>query len=181
MTERDARAQTEQAPMSRAARMNSRRGTVLTLPNSGDEILVRRAGIPYLLEFGMLPDTLTPIVNSMISDAEGRNAEEIAAKVQTAVDAKPALERVAMIAQLYNFTLKACGIDPLFVDTVQDPEREVALGDVDFRDKEFVFMWAQGGPADAAAFRTQQERALAAVSESEDVQPAAQRATRRRS
>lgn len=167
--------------MSRAARMNSRRGTALTLPNSGEEILVRRAGIPYLLEYGMLPDALTPIVNSMIGDAEGRDAKQIADQVQSAVDAKPVLERVAMIGQLYNFTLKACGIDPVFVDVVQDPEREVALGDVDFQDKEFVFNWAQGGPADAAAFRAQQERALAALSEGEDVQPAPQRAARRRS
>jgi hypothetical protein len=157
---------------SRAQRINAKRGVEVTLPDLGEPVLLRRAGLAYLMQNGSLPDSLTPMVNEMISATEGRmeaDSGEIANRVLMTLDN---VSRVKFVVTMYNATLMACGVDPVFVEEVKDEAREVSVHDISYVDKEFVFIWAQGGSleqitAQFRSIRPEQGGDVAAVAEGE--------------
>ncbi len=156
---------------SRAAQFRQRAQVSLALP-SGIEIVTRRADFMKLMQLGLLPDSLSAIVSQAIAQQASRfggkpNETGSAAMGQQITDA--ILKDPSGMFSLQDAMLKACGVDPVFVDKVTDPETQVAIEDVDPLDKQFVFQWAQGGTADIEKFRREQQRDVPAGSEGEAV------------
>jgi hypothetical protein len=159
---------------SRAEQFRQRSRITLTLP-SGLEIIARKADFTRLMQLGYLPDSLGTIVSQAIAQATSRrggkspiNADAMGKQISDAILADP-----KGMFMLQDAMLKACGIDPVFVDEVTDPETQVAVSDVDPEDKQFIMQWAQGGTADVAAFRAEQQRNVPAGPEGEAVREAA--------
>lgn len=157
--------------MNRADLFRQRSQITLTLP-SGIEIVARKADFTRLMQLGLLPDSLGTIVSQAIAQQAqkfgGKPAKtsggDIGQQITDAVLKDPS----GMFA-LQDAMLKACGIDPVFVDTVTDPETQVAVADVDAEDKQFIMQWAQGGTGNVEAFRAEQRGNVPAGPEGEAV------------
>jgi hypothetical protein len=131
---------------------------------------VRRVGLLALVQRGLLPDALTPLVSRLIDQTSRTNG--IARAPGDLLADVAVIEQARLTADLWDSTLIAIGVDPRFVREVADPETEVAVADVDADDKRFLFDWANGGTADLVAFRAEQARTLPAAPEGEDLRDA---------
>ena len=132
-------------------------GFDLEMP-SGQLALVRRPGVQGLINAGILHsmDQLTPIVDNLITQAEGKKV----------ADAKKIAENPEAVASMLHV------IDKLVCYVVLKPEVHMTPNDrtsrkdgvvyadmVDLDDKMFIFNFAVGGSSDIARFR--EESALA--------------------
>lgn len=158
-------------PESRAARFRAQSQHTLELP-SGNEVVVKRIGLVNLIQRGVLPDTLTPIVNRMIEETQRSVSPGPTSPTQEVLNNLPIMEQLKVTTDLWDTTLLAMGIDPVFVRAVTDPDTQVAVGDVEADDKKYLFNWANGADADLAAFRLEQVRTLHSASESQSLRPA---------
>ena len=156
---------------SRASRFRTSSQHTLELP-SGNEVIARRVGLLALVQRGVLPDTLTPLVSQMISRSSRNNGVAPTAAADLLADVPP-LEQARLTGQLWDTTLQAISIDPQFVEQVTDPETQVALADVGDDDKRFLFDWANGQVDDLAQFRQQRLGTVPVAPEGEDVRDTA--------
>src|SRR5262245_10681101 len=96
--------------MSRAARLRATGLHTVMLP-SGVEIVARRVGVMALVQRGLLPDSLTPIVQQMINASQRGGQPTSPEQVAAVVAEIGTLDQVKMTAELWDTTILAIGVD----------------------------------------------------------------------
>lgn len=152
----------------------------LELP-SGNTVKAKRPGLPSLLNGGILPDELTPIVRKMISSNKGEKPEEEIDE-QTFLDDP---QKLQLIMDAYDRIWVECVKDPdtlwhrreveqenaepgaprVFEDIPEGERNEDDLytDEIDMTDKLFVFQYVVGGTRDLRSFREQFGERLAGL------------------
>lgn len=140
----------------------------LELP-SGIHILAIRPPLLVMMQNGMIPDALTPLVDEMIKAAMEGGEQGAAEKLTQGIEENP-LETVNKFVSLMDHVWINAVIDPVFVlDESNIPfsararleklplaERvAIPMRRVDMNDKMFFFAWAQGVDQDLKSFREQ--------------------------
>ncbi len=125
-------------------------GIIVPLP-SGNVARLRPVALDVMISSGKLPDMLTPIaVKTLWTEMGG---EEIS----------NAVEMATQMADLFHIVCKASFIEPKIVDDPQE-EDEIAIDDISFTDKGFVFNLAIQPAEVLRKFRDEQIGSLAALS-----------------
>lgn len=171
-------------------------GFIVELP-SGKVARVRRTmDLFSLVQQGKVPNLLSGIVGDMLSKgkAEAPTLEEL--KVEELIEMLSFIDQCVIACMLEP---KVAQHPPLQKDgelvldkdnvPIPDPEWEppagfISTADVDMGDKMFLFTLAQGGSADAARFREEQDGVVRRVLDGEDlpvpsVEPSVNREQRR--
>ena len=155
-----------------------KKGEELLLP-SGNVAVVKRPGPAVFLTQGLLPDTLTPIVNDSIRNGQGlppEKVKDLSESPEGIVSMLDAMDRVLVAVVLeprvtYHRrpVLDSDGnpaIDDKGKETYEDipenerDEDEIYSDDVDLEDKMFVFNFAVGGTRDLERFREEHSTAM---------------------
>lgn len=106
------------------------KGFVVTLP-SGHVARIRPVALDVMIQDGSLPDLLSPIAAKALWTET--NVEEIANVAEMATG----------MSELFGVVCKATFIEPRVVNDMEDlDDDEIALADVSFDDKSFVFQLA---------------------------------------
>lgn len=132
----------------------------LPLP-SGNVARVRRPGPIAILQSGIMPDTLMPIINEAIKRGQG-------AKIEDAIDLSENPEMLTEILEGMDKALLEIVVEPSVAyhkrptesgdwETIPEEERDlenfVYTDEVDMDDKMFLFNFAVGGTRDLESFR----------------------------
>jgi hypothetical protein len=159
----------------------------LELP-SGNVALVKRPGMPELMSKGAFSDSLLPMVQKAMEQAQGRrgakaakmDASEIMTDPKKMADAFDSFDRVLVLTVLEPKVLyhrrQTERTDeegkPVWEDIPEEERDEETLytDDVELDDKMFIFQYVVGGTADLATFRQQQSEGVAALSDVSDVE-----------
>lgn len=106
------------------------KGFVVTLP-SGNVARMRPVALDVMIQDGTLPDLLSPIAaKALWTETDVEKIGEIA-------------ELATGMAELFGQVCKGAFLNPRIVDDVEDlGEGEIALADVSFDDKAFIFQLA---------------------------------------
>lgn len=106
------------------------KGFVVTLP-SGNVARMRPVALDVMIQDGTLPDLLSPIAaKALWTETEVEKIGEIG-------------ELAVGMAELFGQVCKSAFLEPCIVDDVEDlGDGEIALADVSFDDKAFVFQLA---------------------------------------
>jgi hypothetical protein len=153
-----------------------RQGMVVTLP-SGNSVRMRRTlDIFTLLKTGRVPNPLAAMITEVISTQGDtnpfQNIEEEGG------------EPLSQLLELVNGQIPRIVIEPKVVLRPDDapadwepPEDAIEVEDFDLEDRMFLFGVAQGGPADLASFRREQDAYVASAQDGQDVPAEAERAS----
>lgn len=140
-------------------RESQRVGQLVELP-SGKVARLTRPHMLALAKTGQIPDPLSAQVMEMFSGKK------------SPAETKDSISPEDMLA-LINITCKIAFVEPKIAD---DPgPDELSIDDIDFEDRTFVFWWSQGGAADLASFRKEQERIMEVALGGKQVPPKAER------
>ena len=146
-------------------------GVLLTFP-SGLTARVRKVKLDELVEAGLVPDSLTGMVQRAIEMKATPQMEEL-----TSEQLQDAL-RMLNACALLGF------IEPKVVDDLSEkrpPKNAVGVSEIDLDDKAFFFQWCQGGTRNLELFREQQKKSMEMLYTRQDVQrPTKRRATPRK-
>lgn len=145
-----------------------RQGVEDILLPSGNTAKVRRPGPAALLQNGMMPDSLMPIINESIRTGKGMSPEK----------SKEMVKDPESIAQMLDGIDRACLkiiVEPKVayhrrqVDSVEwedipygdrDTDEFIYTDEIDLDDKMFLFQFAVGGTRDLETFREQSAASL---------------------
>lgn len=159
------------------------RGFICELPSGSVVRVLRTMDMMALLRAGKIPNPLAGIVQSMID--KGNTDFSGALKASASKDGNRAAQQ---LLDLLDATWMRAVIEPEFdapepmkkdethqqyMDRLalwEPEEGKISIFDVDLNDKYFVFAVAQGGAADLARFRAEQDAALELVHSSDGVQ-----------
>jgi len=124
------------------------KGFTVTLP-SGNVARIRPVALDVMIRDGSLPDLLSPIAaKALWTETDVEQIGEIA-------------ELATGMAELFGQVCKAAFMEPRVVENVEDlGEGEIALSDVAFDDKAFVFQLAIQPAQILRKFCEQQARAM---------------------
>lgn len=125
---------------------------------SGNVVIMRVPGLPTLLSEGLLPDSLTSIIQSQINDRSGAKASNPGMDVSTP-------EELASMFDAFDKVFARCVVEPeveFYRDSqgnsIPDEDRNdeiVYTDEVDLDDKIFVFNVVSGGTKDLEKFRSE--------------------------
>lgn len=155
----------------------------LALP-SGNVALVRRMRPEMLIDGGMIPDPLMPIVQKAIDTKRGVKPKAVLDSIAT--DTKQMFAMVKMMDNVVEY----CVIEPKvsappvcenceqyfeegahrkgkpgyhpYNEEPRDPDK-LYVDNVSLDDKAFIFQWAAGGPEEYAGFRSESNGDVGAV------------------
>jgi len=166
-------AQVKGTPSSVGSFKRAAKGGIVELP-SGNKVRIRPADMQTFLRKGMIPDSLTPIVQEALDNGKkGKktDGQTIAEKAGEIVQDPEEMNRVL---QLFDDVVMFCWTEPQVHPAPEsNDEREDDLlytDEIGFDDKSFTFQFAVGGVRDLESFRSQQETVLAGVPSSADVE-----------
>lgn len=149
-------------------------GEDLTLP-SGNVALVRRPGMDTFLREGVIPDSLTPIVEDAVKKGKGLST---AAQKEMLKDPK----QIAGVIDLMDAIVVAAVIEPKVKAVPKDADGQpvpfdergatdcLYADEVDLDDKVFIMNFAVGGTRDLERFRGEHAASVAAVQPGEDLE-----------
>ena len=143
-----------------------KQGEVVQLPSGKVAKLKKPDVLDLIMQDGKVPDALAPLIfSNPNADLSKLGQVELTPEVLTALI--PTLNRM----------VKACFMEPRVADN--PGEDEISVGDVDFKDKLYLFQWALGGEGQAATtFPQKQAGSVAGVQSGNGVQRSPQPATR---
>lgn len=136
----------------------------VTLP-SGETCLAKRPGPELFLTKGMLPDSLTPIVQQAIQSGRGlppATTKDLAKDQESILDMLDAVDRV--VAEIVvEPKVRYHKEDGRSIPESDRDEDFLYTDDVDVNDKMFLFNFAVGGSTDLERFRRELESGVGDV------------------
>ncbi len=115
-----------------------------TLPVSGIDVVLKHVKIEDLAAHGAIPAPMLQYVKGL--QAQPPSEEKV-------------FEQLPHVRELYDVVVKACLVEPKLVDDESNnpvalPEGEyLLLSELSFRDRQFIFEWANKGADALAPFR----------------------------
>lgn len=130
------------------------REQVFPLPATGGEAVVRRLDLLELIALDAIPAALQGIVNELLETQIGGSGGEQPSATDVVRAAGGPLAALKQQQALADAACVAGFLDPRLVATaaeVTDPERELALDEIERSDRLAYWTWCQGGDAAALA------------------------------
>lgn len=144
----------------------------VTLP-SGNVCLARRPGPAEILQSGLMPDSLMPIINEAIRSGKGMPKDvekDLLGDPQQLFELMEGMDKaiVAIVVEppvLYHKELSPEGKWVLIPEDDRDTEAYIYTDEIDEEDKMFLFNFAVGGTRDLDQFRRESAERLGNVAD----------------
>lgn len=147
---------------------------------TGGEARVTWPSLMWLLEAGLIPSTLTGIVDGMIA-AGGGAPEDKAGAAAELMFAEGGIKAAERMTELVNITCIAGFLDPQLVATpeaITDPDAQMVVTEIDYNDRYRFFALAQrdreGEAEGLTTFRPEPAAAAGGLPGGDDVRGAGQ-------
>lgn len=145
-----------------AWKRSSRKPEEVTLP-SGNVCLARRPGPAEILQNGIMPDSLMPIITDAIRSGKGLPKEvekELAQTPEQLFELLDGVDRavVSIVVEptvMYHKAANEDGVMVVIPDEDRNTDEFIYTDEVDLDDKMFLFNFAVGGTRDLDRFREQ--------------------------